>query len=155
MRRWLIIGGLLGLLAGAAAGGAYFAGLFEAPPERAAGAVEPIEAAPPDLSKIAYFRLTSLMVPAVRGGRFRNYLSFDLQIEVADEATAIGLREREPFLRDALLRSFSKDPVETRDGPADFDSTALRQRLTEVIQGVVGADIATGVLIIRVLPIKG
>lgn len=149
-RRWLIIAVILGLLAAVAAGGAYFAGLFDPVPETV-----PIEPERPAVPEIAYFRLSGVMVPAVRDGRFRNYLSFDLQIEVKDEAVAMTLKDREPFLRDALLRSFSKEPVVTRDGPADFDTDAIRRRLTAIVQGVLGADTAQGVLIIRALPIRG
>lgn len=154
MRRWLIIAVLLVVLAALAAGGAILSGAFERA-EPAAETDSAAEPTPVTAPAVAYFGLNGLMVPAVRNGRFRNYLSFDLKIEVPDEAAAIAARTKEPYLRDALLRSFSKQPVETRDGPADFDTETVRSRLSDIIHQVIGGDSAGEVLIIRVLPIRG
>ncbi|MCF4164482.1 hypothetical protein L2U69_02320 [Zavarzinia compransoris] len=160
MKRIVIIIVAVLLLAGLAVGGLYMGGFIFAAPEEAAAEEPAPEPTLPELPAVVYFELGNVILPAYRGGQFRNYINFVFRIEVADEATVEKLRDRTPHMRAALVADFSVAPIETEDGPADFDDATVRARVLAALRratgkDAAGEDIVRGVLIDRVLPIRG
>ncbi len=154
MKRWLVIVLAVLLLAVLGFGGLYLGGIIGGgdKPEEAAAPPPPTLPTVPD---VAYFELKNVILPANRDGKFRNYINFVFKLEVKDDATAQALKDKEPHMRAALVSSFSTQPIETKVGPADFDDVAFRARVKEELAKVVGPDVVLGVLVARVLPIKG
>lgn len=158
MKRIVIILVAVLLLAGIAVAGLYFGGFILQPPADAQAGQEkapPPPATLPAIPESAYYELKNVMLPAVRDGRFRNYINFDFKVEVKDEATAQQLKERNAHMRAALVSDFSTTPIETRDGPADFDDASVRARVLSALRRAAGEDVVQDVLIDRVLPVKG
>lgn len=158
MKRIVIILVAILLLAGIAVAGLYFGGFILQPPADAGAEAAKAPALPatlPTVPESAYYELKNVMLPAVRDGRFRNYINFDFKVEVKDEATAQQLKERNAHMRAALVSDFSTTPIETRDGPADFDDALVRARVLAALRRAAGEDVVQDVLIDRVLPVKG
>ncbi|MFZ2869596.1 hypothetical protein [Zavarzinia sp.] len=156
MKRWMIAVVALLLLAGLAVGGLYLGGfILAAPGADEAAAEAPPPATLPELPEAAYFEMKNVLLPAYRGGTFRNYIAFSFKVEVKDEATALLLRDRNAHMRSALMNDFSRQPIETRDGPADFDDTVFRARVLDALRRSAGDIDVRGVLIESVLPVKG
>ncbi|PWR23715.1 hypothetical protein [Zavarzinia compransoris] len=151
----ILVAGLL--LAGIAVAGLYFGGFILQAPAAAEteAAPPPPPATLPVVPDSALLELKNVMLPANRGGRFRNYINFDFKVEVKDEATALQLKQRVAHMRAALVADFSVEPIETRDGPADFDDAVIRARVLAALRRAAGEDIVQDVLIDRVLPVKG
>ncbi|RJF86951.1 hypothetical protein D3874_07910 [Oleomonas cavernae] len=135
-------------------GGLYLGGFILAGPDTQMPPPAPV-ATLPTVPDVAYLELKNVILPANRGGQFRNYINFTFKIEVKDEATAQTLKEREVYMRAALVGAFSTEPIETKTGPADFDDAVFRARVLAELVKVAGPDLIQGVLIERVLPIKG
>lgn len=160
MKRIVIIIVAILVLSGIAVGGLYMGGFIFAPPQEPV-ATEPAPAPTlPEMPDVAYFELGNVILPAYRGDQFRNYINFGFRIEVANELVVEQLREKTPHMRAALVADFSVTPIATKDGPADFDDSDVRARILAALRratgkDAAGEDIVRGVLIDRVLPIKG
>ncbi len=153
MKRWIIALVALLVMAGLAVGGLYMGGFILAAPDTEEAVAPP--ATLPELPEVAYFELKNVMLPAYRGGTFRNYIAFSFKVEVKDEATVLRLRDRNAHMRSALMNDFSSQPIETRDGPADFDDAVVRARVLDALRRSAGDIEVRGVLIQSVLPVKG
>lgn len=153
MKRILIIVVIVLLLGGVGFGGLYLGGfvLSDTASEEARPAPPPTL---PEVAPAAYLELSNVILPAYRKGVLRNYIAFTLRVEVKDEATVETLRDRVPHMRAALVSDFSVRPIETKDGPADFDDAEVRGRILAALRRAAGEDVVQGVLIDRVLPIK-
>lgn len=154
MKRWMIAVLALLVLAGLAGGGLYFSGILE-PGEGEAAVEAPPPATLPEIPEAAYYELKNVLLPAYRSGTFRNYIAFSFKVEVKDEATALLLRDRNAHMRAALMNDFSRQPIETRDGPADFDQTTVRARVLDALRRSSGDIEVRDVLVTSVLPVKG
>lgn len=154
MKRWILAIVALLVLAVLGFGGLYLGGFILAGPDPEAPPPVPV-ATLPTVPEVAYLELKNVILPANRGGQFRNYINFTFKIEVKDDATVQALRAREAHMRAALVGAFSTEPIETKTGPADFDDVAFRARVLAELVKAVGPDLIQGVLIQRVLPIKG
>lgn len=153
MKRWLLIVIAVLLLAVLGFGGLYMGGFI-------GGSDKPEAEAPPPptlptVPDVAYFELKNVILPANRDGKFRNYINFVFKLEVKDEAAALALRDKEAHMRAALVSAFSTEPIETKVGPADFEDGPFRARVMAELVKVLGPDVVLGVLVERVLPIKG
>lgn len=153
MKRWIIAVVALLVMAGLAVGGLYMGGFIFATPDTEQAVAPPPTL--PELPEAAYFELKNVLLPAYRGGTFRNYIAFSFKVEVKDEATVLLLRERNAHMRSALMNDFSRQPIETRDGPADFDDAVVRARVLDALRRSAGDVEVRGVLIDSVLPVKG
>lgn len=155
MKRWIVALVALLVLAGLAVGGLYMGGFILATPDTDEAAAPPPPPTLPELPEAGYFELKNVLLPANRGGTFRNYIAFSFKVEVKDEATALLLRDRNAHMRSALMNEFSLQPIETRDGPADFDDAVVRARVLDALRRSSGDIEVRGVLIQSVLPVKG
>lgn len=153
MKRWMIAVTALLVLAGLAVGGLYFSGILA--PGGEAEAEAPPPATVPEIPEAAYYELKNVLLPAYRSGTFRNYIAFSFKVEVKDEATALLLRDRNAHMRAALMNDFSRQPIETRDGPADFDQAVVRTRVLDALRRSSGEIEVRDVLVTSVLPVKG
>ncbi|MFA5123290.1 hypothetical protein [Zavarzinia sp.] len=153
MRRWRWIALAIVVLALIGAGGLYLGGFLPF-----GGATDEAAAAPPptlpQVEERTYFELKNVILPAVRNGKLRNYIAFTFKIEVKDLEASNRLKEREPHIRAALVALFSSDPIQTGDGPADFDEIPFREKALAAIRKAAGDIEITGMLVSSILPIK-
>lgn len=159
MRRWIIFNIILAILLFLAVGGLYMSGVIKTTGSETAEVPPPPPPPPPTLPvlpDVAYMELRNVILPAVRDGKFRNYINFTFRLEVKDALTVESLRSREAHMRAALVSAFSVQPIETRVGPADFEDAPFRARVLQELRKAAGDESSIqDVLIGRVLPIRG
>ena len=94
-----------------------------ATPALASGA-KPEKAEKEDVGQ--YVDLVPLALPIVAGGQVRNYIFLRVRVNLTKQADAPKMRDREPYLRDALIRAgVSRVVVALRDPDARVDGRAV------------------------------
>ena len=96
--------------------------------------------------------IATVALPVVWQGRVVNYVFTDVRVNLAPKIDAIKLREKEPYLRDALVRAGHRTPF-TR--PWDFihiDERALVHALRPDTDRIVGPDAVASIEVLKQAP---
>ena len=104
---------------------------------------------------VGYVRLDGLAAPVPRRKKFDYYLYIDLKIEVADDGEVKRVQSEIPLLRDAALRELHKGSVMRTDGVLGVDLRAMKKRLVESMNKVLGEPIVSKVLISKLVKAAG
>ncbi len=113
----------------------------------AASAAEPKKPAQPD-----YFDLQPIGFPVMSKGALVNYVFISFRLLLKPGQDAAKLREREPYMRDALVRQGSRVPF---NGPTDFvhlDDVRLKAAALAASRDFFGPDVVTSVQVLTETP---
>jgi hypothetical protein len=99
-----------------------------------------------------YVDLASVALPIVYEGRLLNYVFATVRINLAKNADAAALREREPFFRDALIRLAHRRPFTRLDDFTVLDEPALRAAFAPEAARVAGPGKVTGIQVMNQTP---
>jgi hypothetical protein len=82
--------------------------------------------------------LPPFMAPLVANGELRAYMYIVLKVEVKSDGQKGVVLEKVPYLQDAILRAVHATPITDPNDPDKVAEPALLQRLTPVVEGVLG-----------------
>lgn len=99
-----------------------------------------------------YVDLQPVGLPIVVKGRLVNYVFVYVRLNLTAAANAAALREKEPFFRDALVRTATRTPF---TDPADYnriDPTRLAAAMTPQAAAIAGPGAIASVVILSQAP---
>jgi flagellar basal body-associated protein FliL len=131
MRRILIAAAALALtVAGAASG---------------AGASEPEKKSVGD----SFIDISPIPMPIIVEGRLINYVLVHVRLNVNPNLDAAKLRDKEPYLRDALVRSAHRSPLTDKTDYYRVDEALLKAAIARDVAPLIGARNITSVQITK------
>lgn len=147
-KKLLIFGLIGGLVVG---GGVTFGVLTFLGGDDGAVEEEPVVEEEPLPEIVSEYVKINRMPAALNGpsGRQLGYVFFDLSLEVESAADRDWVSARIPILRDAFLRTISRNGVAFPDRPTEVDYETLTARLQRAANVALEREIITGVLIIN------
>lgn len=84
--------------------------------------------------------LEALLAPlSDEDGKLIGYAYLSSRLTVTSEKNALGIREKLPFIQDAMLRDVNAEPVATADDPEKVDIPGVEKRLLADASKVMGA----------------
>ena len=84
--------------------------------------------------------LPYLMAPLTNpDGKLIGYAYLSSRLTAASEKNALAVREKLPFIQDAMLRDVNADPISTADDPEKVDIAGVERRLLVEAAKVMGA----------------
>ncbi len=145
----LLIFGLIGGLA--IGGGATFGVLAFLGGGDGAVEEEPVVEEEPLPEMVSEYVKINRIPAALSGpsGRQLGYVFFDLSLEVKNAEDRDWVLVRVPVLRDAFLRTISRNGVAYANRPTDVDYETLKARLKQAANAALERDIITAVLVIN------
>lgn len=99
-----------------------------------------------------YVDISTVALPIIWRGRVVNYVFTDVRLNLTPRIDAAKLREKEPFLRDALVRAGHRTPFVR---PWDFthiDERALTQALRPDAERIAGPEALASITVTRQTP---
>lgn len=85
-----------------------------------------------------YVDITPVALPIVDGGRLMNYVFVQVRVNLAPSADAQKMREKEPFLRDALVRVSHRTPFTGKTDYMHIDEPALKAAVAREVGPLLG-----------------
>lgn len=101
----------------------------------AAGASEPAKKATAE----SFIDITPIPVPIIADGRLVNYVLLHVRLNLSSSADISKLRDKEPLLRDALVRSVHRSPLTDKADFYRIDEALLKQSIARDVAPVIGA----------------
>jgi hypothetical protein len=98
------------------------------------------------------FSISGLGLPVIAEGRLRNYVFVSLRLHLGGSATAETMRAKEPFLRDALVRSAHRTPFVVEGDWTRLDAAALSASLMRSAIAIAGRGAVTRVEVVSQAP---
>lgn len=95
-----------------------------------------------------YIDLTPMALPIIADGMIKNYIFMRIRVNLVKSADAPKMRDKEPYLRDALLRSSYRTPLTRTDSYLKIDEKKLSATLTREAAGILGPGKVTTVQIV-------
>lgn len=86
-----------------------------------------------------YVDITPVAVPIIAEGRLVNYVFVQVRLNLTPSADANKLREKEPFLRDALVRASHRTPFTGKVDYMHVDEAALKAAVSRDAAPLIGA----------------
>lgn len=99
----------------------------------------------PTRSSGQYVDLSPVALPVVDGGRLRNYVFVTVRLQLNPRVDPMKVRDREPYLRDALVRIAHRRPFTVAGDWSSIDIAKLKSVMFQQAQTLVGPGIVTGV----------
>jgi flagellar basal body-associated protein FliL len=99
-----------------------------------------------------YVDVSPVAVPVVDGGRLRNYVFVNLRLTLARGVDNQKLRAKEPYFRDALVRTSHRTPFTIPGNWSAIDQQALRNAMWRQATAIAGPGVITNVLITQATP---
>ena len=99
-----------------------------------------------------YVDVSTVALPVVWRGQVVNYVFTNVRVNLQPRADATKLKEREPYLRDALVRAGHRSPFVR---PWDFthvDDRALAAALRPEAERILGAGQVVSVVVVQQTP---
>ena len=117
----------------------------------------PARAAAPDPSAAKgaagqYFDLSPVGVPVVSKGRLANYVFVSVRLIVRPGVDVTKVRQKEPYVRDALVRLSSRSPLNPPSDLNRIDEAALRSRLLAACPQILGPGVVSSVQVLSQTP---
>jgi flagellar basal body-associated protein FliL len=85
-----------------------------------------------------YVDLVPLALPIVAGGQVRNYIFLRVRVNLTKHADAPKMRDKEPYLRDALVRAGYRTPFTRADTYLKVDEAKLSAALAKDAAQILG-----------------
>jgi hypothetical protein len=99
-------------------------------------------------SEAPALNIAGVGLPVIDGGRLRNYVFVSLRLHLGAGATPQTMRDKEPFLRDALVRAAHRTPFTQAGSWTQLNPQALSASLIQAANGISGRGSVTRVEII-------
>lgn len=107
------------------------------------------ESATPSKPDLAYVDISAVPLPIAADGRLINYIFAQVRVNLKPSANILKLREKEPFLRDALIRAAHTTPFTAADSYAHLDEAKLKAAVLVSAREILGASNVAGVTIMK------
>jgi flagellar basal body-associated protein FliL len=85
-----------------------------------------------------YVDLVPLALPVIAGGQVRNYIFLRVRVNLTKSADAPRMRDKEPYLRDALVRAGHRTPFTLADSYLKIDEAKLSAALVKDAAAILG-----------------
>ncbi len=99
-----------------------------------------------------YVDITPVALPIVADGRLVNYVFVQVRLNLAPGADATKLREKEPYLRDALVRVAHRTPFTSKTDYMHDDEPTLKSAVSREGAPLIGARTVASVQIMMQQP---
>ncbi len=86
-----------------------------------------------------YVDLVPLALPVVANGQVRNYIFLRVRVNLTKAADAPKMRDKEPYLRDALIHAGYRTPFTRTDSYLKVDEVKLAASLSKDAAAILGA----------------
>ena len=101
-----------------------------------------------------YVDISPVGLPIIWKGRLVNYVFTSVRVNLASNANVVGIRTKEPFFRDALVRAAHRTPFTV---PTDFtkiDEPALKRVMTAEAGRIAGPRAIANIQVMSQTPKK-
>jgi len=99
-----------------------------------------------------YVDISAVALPVVHERRLVNYVFVEVRLNLARNANAAALREKEPYFRDALVKAGHRRPFVKADDFVTLDEGAIRSAMMTEGARIAGAGAITGVQVVNQAP---
>jgi hypothetical protein len=99
-----------------------------------------------------YIDLAPVALPVAVNNRLINYIFVSVRVNLANNADAIKLRDKEPFLRDALVRAGHRTPFTLVTDYTKIDENKLKAALYRDAVAILGQRNVVGIVVISQTP---
>jgi len=96
--------------------------------------------------------MSPVALPIVVDGRLVNYVFVTLRLGLLPTGDIPRLRAKEPYFRDALVRSAHRTPFVRNDNYAAIDDAKMKAALMQDCAAIVGPGMVISIQIIKELP---
>jgi len=96
--------------------------------------------------------ITPVALPIIYSGRIVNYVFVNVRVDLAANANAPKLREKEPFFRDALVRAGHRTPFTLANDATKIDEAKLKQVMMREATAIAGAGQVRGITLVSQTP---
>lgn len=97
-------------------------------------------------------RLTQLGVPVVVNGKVVNFIFMNIKILLTPKADSVLLQQKEPFFRDALIRTAHKSDLLVAGRTDQIDVQKFKKVMIPVFSKIAGAGMISDIEIISQTP---
>lgn len=99
-----------------------------------------------------YVDLAPVGLPIVSDGQLRNYVFVNLRLHLRNGVDPLKLREKEPYFRDALVRSSHRRPFAVPGDWTRLDEPALKAEMLRQAAVIAGPGVVTSVQLTSATP---
>ncbi len=99
-----------------------------------------------------YVDIISTALPVVDGGKLRNYVFITARLSINPRVDAQAMKAKEPYFRDALVRTAHRTPFTVPGNWATLNQEALRNTIYRQAVAIAGPGVVTGVTITSITP---
>lgn len=92
-----------------------------------------------------YIDISPVAAPIIVNGKLLNYVFVSVRLNLAGRADAARWREKEPFFRDALVRSAHRTPFLKQGSYTAIDEAALKGAMMREAGRIAGPGVVAGV----------
>jgi hypothetical protein len=99
-----------------------------------------------------FINLATVALPVVRNGQLINYVFASVRINLKPGSDVIKLREKEPYLRDALIRAAHRVPFSETNDDTRINEAMLSAAMLRDARTILGPGAPIGVSVLRQEP---
>ena len=97
-------------------------------------------------------KLSPVALPIVVEGRVVNYIFVTVQVDLSPSADVIGLRDKEPDFRDALVRDAHRTPFVLATDYNRLDDARMKAALYRDVVAMIGQQSVRGIEVVSEAP---
>ena len=101
-----------------------------------------------DKNEGQFVNISPVALPVIVDGRLINFVFVTVRLNLAPFANAAAMRDKEPYFRDALMRTAYRQPFVVPTNYATIDVPALKSRMIGEAAKVAGPGVVTSVELI-------
>ena len=105
-----------------------------------------------EAENLSYVSIAPVAIPVIVNGKVVNYVFVNVRIDLTPSANSMKLREREPYFRDALVRSAHRTPFTLASDLTKIDEAKLKQSVYRDAVAIAGQNAIKGVSITSQAP---
>ena len=95
-----------------------------------------------------YVDISPVALPIIENGKLINFVFVTLRLNLVPSANAVGLRDREPYFRDALVHTAFRQPFNAPGSYTTVDVAALKSRMLGEAARIAGPGVVKSVELI-------
>jgi flagellar basal body-associated protein FliL len=101
-----------------------------------------------------YVKLAQVAIPITENGRVTNYIYLSIKLNLSPKANMTKLREKEPYFRDALVRTSYKNSFGQKERDDLLDEARFKATMMPVWGQIAGAGSIASIEILSQVPNK-